>query len=71
MPTATLLTDVVDVTGVWTSCIAIIGGAYAARALLSGRPDADSGQEATKGMGVGFILGVPITIAVLLLPHVL
>ena len=71
MVAATFLTDVLEVTGVWTSCIAIVGGAYAARALLSGRPDADPGRAAATGMGAGFIVGLPFTAMVFSLARVL
>ena len=71
MVNATFLTDLLDVTGVWTSCIAISGGACAASALVSGWPKADPGKAAALGMALGFLAGAPLTaIAIPLLPGV-
>jgi len=61
MVSATFLTDLLDVTGVWTSCIALAGGACAAAALMWGWPRPDPGRAAALGMGIGFLAGIPFS----------
>jgi hypothetical protein len=60
---ATILTGAVEVLGVWVSSMTIFSGAAATWALLSNKPGDEVARQAAYGLAVGFILGIPLTIA--------
>jgi hypothetical protein len=67
MGVRSVLTDVLVVLGVWTFSGFFFAGVASAVALLKARPSADISSAATYGAAVGFVIGIPIAIAAIIL----
>ena len=67
MDVRSFLSDALIVAGVWTFTAFFVGGIAGAITLAFGAPDADIGRATARGAAAGFIIGIPLAIAVALL----
>jgi hypothetical protein len=60
------LVPFLEATGVWVACMTIGSGVAAGIALMNARSGAEVEMEAARGLGVGAIIGVFLTIGALI-----
>jgi hypothetical protein len=63
---ASFLGSLLKVAGVWSFCVLIGGGVGGSKELIKGK-DKRIGQEAAKGAAKGFLIGIPLSIAAIVL----